>query len=510
MPDRHSKTRGVSLLVISRFLTILFQLLAIPITIQILGEEGYGAAVMMIYVRGLWQVIDFGLPSGITQVVSSTFRIDPEKGWEKFRAGMFLTLLYALLGLIGLSFGKFYLRTEDLLKRDDIAIMSLLAGVIFLTDQLGNALSAPFNIRDQFVVLAKLTFFIPLCSVLTGLILVIALQSPVAMLIGMALESLALLLIKARYIAKHDGLANVIPKYNAEHSRDLVRMSFRSFIPDLSSKIGAVADKVIVGAVLGNQTLAIYNIAQRIPSILLESFNRVSESITPEMTHAAKNEPEHLKAIFLRNFGFVGAVAGAGILFISGFGAIIEKVWLNREHDNFGLAVFLLGIYSAFELHHSTITRVFFARGMAHLMLPFSLVNSLTTIFVTGWAASKYGIIGVATMNCLIDVVQILPIHWYCVKYGVPGLKLSEIVRITAVTMGTSAIASFAVLKFTHPFESRWLSFGMLFLAPIGSVLLIALFWRLRGISLPGPVERKIRKISALRKLFGLSAHPDP
>ncbi|HLO99511.1 MAG TPA: oligosaccharide flippase family protein, partial [Fimbriimonas sp.] len=466
------------------------------------------AAVMMIYVRGLWQVIDFGIPSGINQVLSSTFRVDPELGWEKFRAGSFLTIMYALLGLVGLSLGAVYLRTPDLLKRDDMVLLSVLAGAIFFTDQIGNGLNAPFNVRGQFVTLAKLTFFIPLASVLTGLILVVFWRSPAAMLLSMALESVALLALKGHYLAKHDGLKNILPKYNPDHCRDIMKMSFRSFIPDLSSKIGAVADKVIVGAVLGNEKLAIYNLAQRIPSILLESFNRVSEAITPEMTHAAKNEPEKLKSIFLRNFGFVGAIAGAGILFVSGFGSIIEWSWLNRHRDQFGLAVFLLGIYSAFELHHSTITRVFFARGLAHLMLPFSLVNSLTTIFVTAWAAQNYGFIGVATMNCLIDVVQIIPIHIYCVKYGVPGLKFSEIFRITAITMGTSTVASFCVMMFLKPLNSRWASAGLLLLAPIGCVLLIAMFWRLKGIELPGPVERRLRKIAPLRKLFGLSPQP--
>ena len=223
------------------------------------------------------------------------------------------------------------------------------------------------------------------------------------------------------------------------------------------------------------------------------------------MTHVSNNEPHKLAKIFRRNFKFIGFVASVGIIFVSGFGDVIQRAWLNKHFENFGVIVFIMGVYYGLELHHSTITRVFFAKGKPQLMLPFSLWNTLVTVSMTKVLALRFGLLGPASMNLFIDVAQIIPIHYYCSRYGVKEISLKEMLKMTATILAPGLLLGLgATVLFSHVQPGRWCYFGVLII-PVLCVLLAAVYLRAGLLDLPSGLEKLLRKVSLVKRLFGLT-----
>ena len=505
-PKERSRSAGVLWIVGLRFIIIFLQLINLLVAIHVLGDVVYGIAVFVAGVRALWQFVDLDIPQGLIQILSKTIRVDEDKAWRYFRAGLFLQFLVGVIGAVGVSLGAIYFGHDSRLAGYSfVTSLFVIAGIQFFFDSYGSTYNAPFNAREEFHKVAALTSGIPLFTVFIQIVLVLLMKSPIGILLGTLLDSVLQFIIKVYYIVKHEKKFPVLPKFDFECCRDIIHMGLKSYIAGLSTRIGGTVDKLIVGDVLGFGALTIYNLACRIPQILLEAFGKITESVTPEMTHVSANEPHRLAKIFLRNFKFIGFVAAVGIIFVSGFGDVILRAWMSRTYDGFGVLVFLMGIYYGLELHHSTITRVFFAQGKPQLMLPFTLWNSIITVCATKYLALRFGLLGAASMNCFIDVAQIIPIHYYCSRYGVKELTLSTLLKITVSILGIGTIAGLAVLLAFHNVSLGRGSYALVFAIPIFCVLLGAVYNRLGLIDLPNGIRKMLLKVSFLAKLYGVS-----
>jgi O-antigen/teichoic acid export membrane protein len=503
MSENTGRSRGVLWLVGLRFVIIFLQIISLAISVRVLGEGPYAVAAYFATVRVLWQFVDLDIPQGLIQILSKTFRVDEAKAWLYFRSGLFLHLIIGAIGAIGLFLGPLYLgRTKELLNYPGLSLLCTVAGLQFFFDTYGSAFNAPFNAREQFSKVAKLTSIVPFFAIVFTITLVFLLRSPVAILAGSLFDSVTQFILKMWFIRKYEPGFPILPKVDKTCCRDLIQMGLKSYVAGLSTRIASIFDKVIIFNVLGKELYAVYNIACRIPQILLEAFSKVVESVTPEMTHISTNEPHKLAEIFRRNFKFIGFIAAIGIMFVSGFGDVIQRAWLNKHYENFGLIVLLMGIYYGLELHHSTITRVFFAQGKPQMMLPFSLWNSVITLTCTAFLAKRFGLLGPAYMNCFIDLSQIIPIHYFCSKYGVKEISTGELLKITGTIVGPGALLGFLFmtgLSFVTP--GRWCYFGVLAI-PFLCVGLAAVYNRFGLVDLPNGVKTLFQKFQITRNLF--------
>lgn len=506
MPKERSRSAGVLWLVGLRFLILALQLINLKIAIKVLGDDAYGVAVLVATIRSLWQFVDLDIPQGLNQLLSANIRVDETRAWAIFRAGLFLHLAIGILGFVGMAAGPLYLpHFSNWATVPNLGVICLVAGTQFFFDVYGSAFNSPFNAREQFHKVAAYTSVIPVVSIVIQTVLVLVMRNPLAVLVGTLLDSVLQFVVKMWFIVTREKDVPIWPKWSSSHVRDIVKMGLKSYIAGLSTRIGGTADKLIVESVLGRSALTIYNLACRIPQILLEAFGKITESITPEMTHVSTNEPHRLAEIFRRNFRFVGFVAAVGIIFIGGFGDVILKAWMSREIEGFGILVFLMSVYYGLELHHSTITRVFFAQGKAHLMLPFTLWNSIVTVTLTNYLATRFGLVGAAGMNCFIDVMQIIPIHYYCSKFGVKEISVGELLKISFGVIGTGVAISLGVLmSLSHLTYSRSQSV-LIVLAILPLCLLLAIFYKRVGLmSLPRGLEKMLFRFGITRKLFGI------
>ncbi len=505
MSEVGSRSKGVLWLVGLRFVILFLQLIGVAVSVKILGAQ-YAVASYLGFIRILWQFVDLDVPQGLIQILSKTFRVDELKAWRYFQSGLYLHLIIGLVGAVGLMLGPLYLgQTEELHNYPQLGLLCFVAGLQFFFDVYGSAYNAPFNAKEQFAKVAALTSVIPVFAIGLSIVLVIILKSPLAVLLGTLFDSVLQFGVKIWFILKREKDFPVMPKFDRQCCKEITQMGLRSYFAGLSTRIASIADKIIIFNILGKDLSNVYNIACRIPQILLEAFGKIAESVTPEMAHVAENEPHKLAEIFRRNFKFIGFVAAVGIMFVSGFGDVIQRAWLNKDWENFSTIVFMMGIYYGLELHHSTITRVFFAKGKAQLMLPFSLWNSVITLAMTSFLAKRFGLLGPASMNLFIDVAQIVPIHYYCSRYGVKEITTSEMLKITATILLPGALFGFLALVILDQLTpGRWCYFVVI-LMPVLCLLLAALYRRMGLLEFPSGLEKLILKSRISRKLFGLA-----
>ena len=294
-PKERSRSAGVLWIVGLRFIIIFLQLINLRVAIHVLGDVVYGIAVFVAGVRALWQFVDLDIPQGLIQILSKTIRVDEDKAWRYFRAGLFLQFLVGVIGAVGVSLGAIYFGHDSRLAGYSfVTSLFVIAGIQFFFDSYGSTYNAPFNAREEFHKVAALTSGIPLFTVFIQIVLVLLMKSPIGILLGTLLDSVLQFIIKVYYIVKHEKKFPVLPKFDFECCRDIIHMGLKSYIAGLSTRIGGTVDKLIVGDVLGFGALTIYNLACRIPQILLEAFGKITDFLgLPRVTgiHDKFREP---------------------------------------------------------------------------------------------------------------------------------------------------------------------------------------------------------------------------
>jgi O-antigen/teichoic acid export membrane protein len=284
-----------------------------------------------------------------------------------------------------------------------------------------------------------------------------------------------------------------------ELSKEILNVSFKNLIPAISNRFGANADKIAIFLVLGKEASNNYNLICRIPQLMQELVARITEVITPEMTHTAQNDEKNFTPIFLRNFSITSGVVASSIFVVSAFGESLLAIWTDRQIEHFGVLCFMMSIYFGLEAYHSIITRGFYAFNKTHFLLPFTLWNSVITLLFSKALAKKFGLIGIAGMNVFIDVTQIIPLHWFAAKLVLRDVSAFELLKRSLKVIVPCLLVCIPIVWVTTTFHSKNISYFFVFLTPIVSLSVLASLIRLELIETTENFVKIMRKIPGVR-----------
>ena len=437
--ERGSRTGGIAVLLGGRFTWLALQVVSLAVYFRVLREDLYGIAVAVALYRGYLKLLDLEIPSGALQRLSATFGVDDERAWRLFRTTLGMQWMVAIVGAVLLVFAPYYapLSAET---RSYPLLPTLFAVAAFqhATDTISSTLSIPYLAREKFRLLTLFESWIPITFTLLMVGGVILFRTPLALVVGTAAESTAGLVVKVALVRRTEGARRLLPAFEPALAKEIFGVGWKVYATNLSSRIGSTVDKIIVEAVLGPGPLAVYNLACRIPQVMLETFTRMSQAITPNMALVAENEPEKFSELLRKNILIVTTVSAAGIIAIGGLGTPLVQAWLRKVDPAAGLVVLLMSLYYGFEQHFSTMTRGFFAKNKILWMLPFTVWNTTITLAMTAFFARGLGIGGVAAMNVGIDLVQIVPITWLTVRVLAPDVPFRAFLLRTTALIGVS------------------------------------------------------------------------
>lgn len=447
-------------------------------------------ALLVISLRSLAQLIDFDLPQGIQLKLSSSIS-DEESFWESFRTGLGLQALVGIFGGILVSCGalisSFGMSPAN---REIAATLFPIMGVQMLVDTVGSTYLAPLYAKEQLKQFTLANAFIPTFGVLITIPLVLILKSPSAICLAMVIESFVAGLYKLMALAKFRSWSACVPKIRLDVAKEILGLSIRSYPGNVSGRIAGSIDKVLVG-VLNTEALTIYNVATRISFSLAQIFGAANGLAVPEMLNVATNEPARYGELLKRNLRFTTWLYGLSIIVTCAFGEVILKAWLNQEVPGFAWITMLMGIYWYLEMNFGLVTVSFFAFKRAHLMLPFALWNALVTTFGTTVIAKHFGLTGVASMNAVIDLVQIIPICLLLTRVILPeerSLYFIKVLCVPLIVITSVSAGIVVVLRLAMTAVSPLVLLGLI---PVVLLVFPLLAIKLRWMPLPAKLTTK-------------------
>jgi O-antigen/teichoic acid export membrane protein len=451
----------------------------------------------------LVQIVDFEVPYGLLHLLSKVSRVDKEQFDKYFRSGLLLNMIGGALGFAVLAISpRIFSFEKSISQLPGAQGLFLMAGTIFFLNHISNTFIAPLMAKEQFKALATYTAYLPIINTLVTSILVFSLQNPFAFMIAMLLDVVMQLLVRFYFIFKYERDMPLLPAFDWPVCKEILNASIRNFIPALSNRIGASGDKIAVKLVLGSEAMVNYTLICRIPQLMQELVGRITEVITPEMTHVAYNEKENFTPIFLRNFSITSGVVVSSVFVVSAFGESILSVWGGRQIENFGILCFIMAIYFGLESYHSVITKGFYSHNITHYLLPFTLWNSVITICCSKFLASRYGLMGIAGMNMFIDISQVVPLHWYAVKHLMPDSTLKEFLGRSMKVILPGILICVPIVWITTLYHAGILGWIGALSIPVVSLGLLAVYVRLGLVETTENFLKLMRKIPIMKQII--------
>ncbi|MER3496028.1 MAG: hypothetical protein C4320_03995, partial [Armatimonadota bacterium] len=461
----------------------------------------YGIAVVVGLYRSFAKLLDFEIPGGALPKLAVAFAKDEAQGWAIFRTTLGLQVIVAAAGAILLPFGPYLPWLSSATKAfPALPAMFAVAALQHVTDTLSSTLSLPFLAREQFKRLAFFESFLATGATFVMLALVLILRSPLALILGTAIESAVGLGLKFILFRRYEPRNVLLPALQKNESREILGAAWRVYLTNFSGLIGARAEKAIIESVLGPAALTIYQFGSRIPQQALEILTRLSEAITPNMAATAAHDPGAFGALLRKNALTVATVAASGVIALGALGTPLVQTWIRSEFPipEAGLVVLFMAVYSGMELHFSTLTRAFYATGRILWMLPFTLFHTTVTLAASAPLARSYGIVGVAAMNMAIDLVQFVPITYITLRILAPRERFAPFLLRTALILGVGAfMATLGWAMTGHVAPGRTSLYWCFALGIPGAVTLAVLLGSRVGLMpstlwnrLPAPVRR--------------------
>ncbi len=495
----------------SKTVVILLQLVFMPVCLHNLGEGPYGFALWVMSVRSLMQLIDLDIPQGIRHSMMSHARTDETRFWRCFQTGLVLNGIVGLVGGLILGLGWELLQGDHYDQFTAIMpIMFGLAGCQMIIDSIGSTFSHPFYAREEFSKTAIVSTIVPTISLILNFVLVVATKSAVAMMVAGVFESLLTLVVTVSLFKNVYGLRHVRFGFDRLVAKDVLNVGVRSYPGNVSGRIAGLVDRVILGSVAGMDSVTIYNFATKIPQSLAQIVGSATSMMVPEMVHSAQNEPETFRSILRRNVSFMPVLYSCAMIVSSGLSVVILKGWIRQDYPGFAELSILMAVYYTFEMNYGTVTTAFYAFKKAHLLFPFALWNALVTAFATGPVSKKFGLVGLGWMNALIDIVQLVPIHWLLTRTVVKNDSMWWYIgRLGGPILVSAAIAGGLSWSLQGVPVGRG-ALAVAALLPVVSLGSFAVAARLGMVALPNSIREKLRKRKLAVAVFGSAALESP
>ena len=289
--------------------------------------------------------------------------------------------------------------------------------------------------------------------------------------------------------------------------RRLVSLGAKAYPGSVTAIIGNNADKLQVDRAGMAGSLSGYGLAGRVPEQICQLLAPIQNTVYPELTRLASTDAAAFTRAVERNVRFTLVLGSCLILVPCGFSDCILRTWLHVDFAKLPagavLVMPMMALYRALELAYGVITTAFFAKGVPHYMLPFSVFNALVTIFATVPMLRWQGIAGVGLMNALIDIVQLAPMVFILKRHITPELEVYKLAGAFAGILGFAGAVTLAIHFGIDQPLATWHPIIGFAAAPFFGFITIGLMSRLHLCPVPERVAARARRFQVRGRPVG-------
>ena len=432
-------------------------LAVVPIIVRGLGAEGYGLLVLVTSILGYFALLDVNITAGSTKYVAEhQARGDVHLINQTVGFGL---LIYLAIGLVGatLLYSLSTWLAEAVFSvapaQQQIAATCLkVAALGFLFGQLQIYLqSIPqalmrYDVTSRFEVAFGLA--VPLGSAVLlqagfGLLAIVWLRVFLSLINALLLvRSIRLLLPQLRWEAPQ-----------RETMRNMSSFSAYAFLSRVAALSYAHGDKLIIGAIVGMQPLAVYAVAATVGNRVLGLMYRVSAVLFPAASAlSASGDEARLKAVYLKLSRYVVYVNLSALLLLGVFAEPLLRHWIGEDYSMGGALVLQLVALGQFVDSLTNLpSLVNDGRGHPRISGLFAITRAALGLAAVYLLVGQFAIVGAAWGHLLSGLVMSAAFMIHVHGRTVPVSLGELLVKSWAAPMvGATAVAGLTALAFGH------------------------------------------------------------
>lgn len=437
---------GALLSYVNLAISCIIPLLYTPLMLRILGQSEYGLYSLSNSVISYLTMINFGMGSAVIRYVAKA-RVEGGKEQVEKIVGLFATI-YIILALLVIIVGCILTVFADTwfaqgLTQDEIDRLRVLMVIMSLS----TAVSFPVSVYSSLAVAYEKYIFRRVFD------MVATIASPVLNLvvlfmgkgsIGMALVGL---FIQIAYTPIFIGYCtkklNIHPRFKNlpfNMLRDIWSFSAFVFLSTIVDMLYWSTDKVLIGALMGSASVAIYNVGGVFTSMLQQMSSAISNVFTPRVTMMVVKDAtsKELSDLLIR----IGRLQYLIVSFIlSGyivFGRIFIHFWSGDAYQDAYVVALLTMIPLAIPLIQNIAFNIILAQKKHQFRSIIYTVIAVINVITTYFTIPRFGIIGAAACTALSFVLGnglIMNVYYYRVtRLNIP-LFWKNIIRMTIIPL---------------------------------------------------------------------------
>jgi len=453
---------------------LVLALATIPLYLAVVGTERYGALAIAWLILGYFGLFDLGLGRAVAQRIAALHESTQEHRAQVFWTAAVVNIGIGLVGTVLLYFGARYFflnlfEADEALIAEMLAAVPILAAAVPVATLTGVATGA-LQGREKFLDVNIATVI--------GTSLFQLFPLAVAYAVGPTLKWLILAAVIARVLGFLVMFSRVRLHLLKQHKAQfdsaewLALLKFGGWV-SVTTMVGPliiIADRLMIGAILGAAAVAIYAVAFDIARRISLLPNALGQAIFPRI---AKGDHEQRNALMRQSLGALDLFMTApviGALFIAG---PFLELWVGPEVGGPAANVcrILLIAYWANAFAIIPFVRLQ-AQGRPDIVTKIILVQApfhLTALYL---ALNGYGLLGAAVIVAARSIIEVfvmlyfanggvlvprsflVNIGWLIAAYSVAS-NIEVVSVLGAGALGVAVLGSFATSWLLIPEESR-------------------------------------------------------
>lgn len=415
---------GAILSYISIFISIIVALLYTPIMIRLLGQSEYGLYAMIGSVSAYLSIMDLGLGNAIVRYVSRNRAIG-DKESEAQLNGMFL-FLYSIIGAVTVVIGVILFNTVESVFGRSLSALEIEKGKIMIIILIINfALSFPLSIFGSIMQAYERFIIVKMAGIVRSILIPLFIlpllfmgYGSIMMVLVTTLLNISILLFNVFYCFKFIKIKIHIGKIDYRLLKEILGYSFFIFLAIVVDQINWNTGQIILGAVSGTITVAVFAIAIHFTKFYLQFSTSISGMFLPKVSMMiARNASNEELTNMMVKFGRIQYLIMAYIL--SGFvlfGRSFIEFWAGQNYRDAYYMALIIMVPITIPLIQNIGISILQAKKLQGFRSVVLIMIAVVNVIISIPLAKVYGGIGVAIgtgLSYLVGNAIVMNIYYY-------------------------------------------------------------------------------------------------
>ncbi len=418
--------KNIFLLFVFNGFNFLFNIILVRLTLDYLGQEGYGVWITLASVLTWFGYLDFGLGNGLRNKLAEAFA----KG-EYHLGKIYVSTTYAVFSIVLVILYVFFLLfyrsiawasvfNTSLTFQNELSPLAFYVFTFFIINFVSKLITYITTADQKPALNGFFSFTVNLLTVVFVYVLIRTLPQSILYLgAGSTFIPVAVFLIASVFLFRgtYKEIAPSFKSVNLKYSKDLISLGFQFFVIQAASLIIFATDNMIITQIYGPEDVTIYNVAYKYFNYIPIVFYTILNPFWSAYTDAYVKEDFVWIRNAIKKIFNVWILLSLVVLIMIAVADYVYDIWLASKITVPFVLTILMGIFAILSNWNNIFAYFLNGVGKIRLSLYVSVFIGILNIPLSIFLAKnlELGISGVitATLICLLFGSVYAPIQYY-------------------------------------------------------------------------------------------------